>query len=85
MAMETPRVTADVIEAQEFPHLARTYAVQAVPKIVMNDVVEIVGAVPEPTLLHRLLTAVGQEQLLTEMNQPVPEVPAGGPTTMVGR
>jgi predicted DsbA family dithiol-disulfide isomerase len=85
MAMETPKITADVIQAQEFPYLARSYAVQSVPKIVINKVVEVLGAVPEATLLQRLLTAVGQEALLAEMNQPLLPATAGGPTTLVGK
>jgi predicted DsbA family dithiol-disulfide isomerase len=47
LAVESPRVTADVIEAQEFPDLARRYGVRGVPKIVINDEVEFVGALPE--------------------------------------
>lgn len=47
LAVESPHVTADVIEAQEFPDLARRYAVRGVPKIVINDSVEFVGALPE--------------------------------------
>ena len=37
MAVESERVTADVIEAMEFPDLARRFAVRGVPKIVIND------------------------------------------------
>ena len=77
-------MTADVIEAQEFPHLARSYGVQAVPKTVINNVVEVLGAVPEAVLLHRLLTAAGQEELLAGVDQETASEAAGGPTTMVG-
>ena len=84
MTMETSKVTADVIEAQAFPYLAKTYAVQAVPKIVINNIVEVVGAISETVLLQRLLTATGQEELLTQMNLPVPQDTPGGPTSLVG-
>jgi predicted DsbA family dithiol-disulfide isomerase len=47
LAIENEHVTADVIEAQEFPDLARRYGVRGVPKIVINDRVEFVGALPE--------------------------------------
>lgn len=47
MAIEFDRVTADVIEANEFPDLAQAYAVSAVPKTVINGKVELIGAVPE--------------------------------------
>ena len=77
-------MSADVIEAQEFPHLAQTYGVRAVPKTVINNVVEVLGAVPEQVFLQRLLTAVGREELLAEVDQEVTSEAGGGPTTMVG-
>ncbi|MSQ40201.1 MAG: hypothetical protein EXR55_00760 [Dehalococcoidia bacterium] len=61
MAMENPRITAEIIEAQEFPDLARLYNVMAVPKTVINGTVQFVGAVPEKTLLRRVLEAIGEE------------------------
>jgi predicted DsbA family dithiol-disulfide isomerase len=59
MAIESPKVTADVVEVQEYPHLAQAYAVRGVPKTVINDRVSFTGAVPEATFVHRLLEAVG--------------------------
>ncbi|MCI0437920.1 MAG: thioredoxin family protein [Chloroflexi bacterium] len=61
MAMESPMVTADVVEIQEFPGLAQAYLVRGVPKTVINDAVEFVGAVPEDMFMSYLLQAVGQE------------------------
>jgi hypothetical protein len=58
MAMESPLVTADVIEANEFPSLSARYAVQAVPKTVINERAEVLGAVPEERLLSEALRAV---------------------------
>lgn len=66
MAVENPRIKADVVEAQEFPHLAQTYMVSAVPKTVINNVVEVMGAVPEAVLLQKVLVAAGREDLLPE-------------------
>ena len=57
MAMESPQVTADVIEANEFPQLSARYAVQAVPKTVVNDRAEFLGAVPERRFLQEVLAA----------------------------
>ena len=85
MALETPRVQADVVEAQEFPHLARQYSVQSVPKTIINNVVEVVGAVPEAALLQRVLTAAGRDDLLTEFVDAQAQEGLGGPTTVVGR
>ncbi len=61
MAMESPHVTADVIEANEFQSLSARYAVQAVPKTVVNDQVEFLGAVPESRFLQEVLAATAPE------------------------
>ena len=58
MAVESEHVTADVIEAMEFPDLARRYAVRGVPKIVINDRAEFVGALPETEFLAQVRNAV---------------------------
>jgi glutaredoxin-like protein len=58
MAAESAHVTADVIEISEFPDLAERYGVQGVPKVVINDRVEFVGAQPEAAFLEALLSAV---------------------------
>ena len=58
MAVESEHVTADVIEAMEFPDLARRYAVRGVPKIVINDRAEFVGALPEAEYLAKIRAAV---------------------------
>lgn len=58
MAIESERVTADVIEATEFPDLSRRFMVSSVPKIVINDSVEFVGALPEAQFLTYVQTAL---------------------------
>ena len=58
MAVESEYVTADVIEAMEFPDLSRRYAVRGVPKIVINETTEFVGALPEPEYLAHIRAAV---------------------------
>lgn len=60
MAKESSRVRADVIEVQEFPHLAQMYSVTGVPKTVINDSVEFVGAIPEEAFMQHILLAVGE-------------------------
>jgi protein-disulfide isomerase len=47
MAQLNPRITADVIEANEFPELSQRFNVMGVPKTVVNGVQELVGAQPE--------------------------------------
>ena len=51
MAIESPRVRADIVEATEFPDLVTRYAVRGVPKTIVNDRLFIEGAVPESELL----------------------------------
>ena len=57
MAVESGRVTADVVEAQEFPELAARYNVRGVPKVVVNETVEFSGAQPEARFLDHVLRA----------------------------
>jgi predicted DsbA family dithiol-disulfide isomerase len=58
MAIASPRVRAECIEATEFPELSQSYRVSAVPKIVINDRVEFEGALPESQFLDAVLRAV---------------------------
>lgn len=56
-AMENGLIESDMVSAIEFPQLAQRYAVMAVPKTVINDVVEIVGVVPEAHFVEQILQA----------------------------
>jgi predicted DsbA family dithiol-disulfide isomerase len=58
MAIESPRVTADVVEASEFPSMSQMYAVRGVPKTVVNERTEILGARPEARFVAEVLAAV---------------------------
>jgi hypothetical protein len=66
MAVASPHVRADCIEATEFPDLAQHYRVMAVPKIVINDRGEFTGALPEPQFLAEVLKAANGGSPLTE-------------------
>jgi predicted DsbA family dithiol-disulfide isomerase len=55
MAMENDAITAECIEATEFPDLSRQYRVMAVPRTVINDKVAIEGALPESMFIDRIL------------------------------
>ena len=50
-AMESDKVSADGIEVSGYPDLARQYHVSSVPKTVVSDLAEFVGAGPEAMLL----------------------------------
>ena len=54
-ALENDLIRADAIDANEFPQLAIKYAIMGVPKIVVNEKVEFVGAVPENMFLEQVL------------------------------
>jgi glutaredoxin-like protein len=57
LAIENPNITADMVESIEFPHLANRYSVMAVPKTVINDKIEFVGALPEEQFIDYVLKA----------------------------
>lgn len=54
-ALENDLILADAIDASEFPQLAIKYGIMGVPKIVVNEKVEFVGAVPENMFLEQVL------------------------------
>jgi glutaredoxin-like protein len=55
MAFANPNITAFAVEATEFPDLARRYSVTGVPKTVVNDSVEILGALPPDAFVEQAL------------------------------
>jgi predicted DsbA family dithiol-disulfide isomerase len=60
LAMESEWITADMVEATEFPHLANKYQVYGVPRTVINETIHIEGAVPEPVLVNKLMQVLDQ-------------------------
>jgi len=44
LAIENEHITADVVEVSEFVDMLQRYQVQGVPKTVVNDRIEMVGA-----------------------------------------
>lgn len=57
MAVENLRIAAEVIEAEEFPELARRYGVRQVPLTVINELATLSGMVGEAELLEKTLQA----------------------------
>jgi len=62
MAVASPMVRADMVEAQEFPHLATKYQVMGVPRTVINESTHVEGAAPEPMVLDKLMEALAAEE-----------------------
>jgi predicted DsbA family dithiol-disulfide isomerase len=61
LALANPHITAEVVECQEFPEMARYYQVEGVPKTVINDKAGFVGAVPDETFVNAILESLGKE------------------------
>lgn len=55
MAFANPNITAYAVEATEYPDLARKYRVTGVPKTIVNDDVEILGALPQEMFIEQAL------------------------------
>ena len=55
MAVESPLVRATCVEATEFLDLSRRFRVTGVPKTVVNDSIEILGALPEEMFVKAVL------------------------------
>lgn len=53
-----PKIKADMVEATEFPHLARKFNVMGVPRTVINDTEYLEGAAPADMLLEKIESAI---------------------------
>jgi len=57
IAIENPKVRADMVDAGTFPQLAVKYNVSSVPKTVINERIEIIGAEPIEKLIEEAAKA----------------------------
>jgi hypothetical protein len=65
MAVASALVTSVIVEASEYPDLVRRYRVSGVPKTVVNDTVEILGARDEQTFVRTAVsTTAGSSGLI---------------------
>lgn len=55
MAFANPYITAASVEATEFMDLTRRYRVSGVPKTIVNETIEILGALPEDMFVRAAL------------------------------
>jgi predicted DsbA family dithiol-disulfide isomerase len=55
MAFANPNITSHAIEATEFMDLSRKYRVSGVPKTIVNETIEIMGALPEDMYVRAAL------------------------------
>jgi glutaredoxin-like protein len=56
-AIENGMIKVDIIDAGEFPDLALKYTIVGVPKTVINEKVDFIGALPEDLFLEHILLA----------------------------
>ena len=68
LALASPHISAEGVEVSEFPELGERFAVMGVPKTVIDELIHVEGAVPEPMLLEKL----GQA-MLAEATRYVPD------------
>ena len=57
MSFANPNITATAVEATEFMDLSRRYRVTGVPKTIVNETIEILGALPEEQFVESALQA----------------------------
>jgi len=60
MAMESDKVTADTVMANEFPQLSNHYNVMAVPKVVINEDTSFEGSIPEDDYVSFVVQATSK-------------------------
>ena len=70
LAIASPLIRGDCVEANEFPDLAQRYMVMAVPKTVVNDRVSFEGALPETDFVDAVLRAVDGDPTAAEDGSP---------------
>lgn len=58
--MASDHIQGDMVEVTEFPHLAVKHSLQGVPHTVINDKVNVVGAVSESEFAKKVLEAIGK-------------------------
>jgi glutaredoxin-like protein len=61
LAAESPLITASCVEATEFMDLSRRFGVNGVPKTIVNDSIEILGALPEDQFVRTVVGAAGDQ------------------------
>ncbi|MFA6317713.1 MAG: thioredoxin family protein [Elusimicrobiota bacterium] len=81
-AVEYPLISAEIIDAAEFPALAAQYEVDQVPKVVINDRVMFVGAAPEDVFARAVALSVQsegkpQQEVLSRTGEFYPPNPPG--------
>ncbi len=80
VALESPRIRAEVIEAEEFPELSQRHQVRTVPTTIIDDKTRFAGAVTDDVLVD-VIERVVQPAPLTEATA----APETGPVTPISQ
>lgn len=70
VALESPRIRAEVIEANEFPELRQRYQVRGVPTTIIDEKMSFAGSVPDDLLVDTIERVI-QSSPLTATAAPV--------------
>ncbi len=74
MAVESEHVTATIYEATEFPDLIARYDISGVPKTVVNERIDILGALPEAQFVPQIVgDGAGRKEEAPEAGEPAGE------------
>ena len=79
LALESVRVSVDIVEISEFPRLAERYAVRAVPTTIIEGRAVLVGAVDEATLVSQIAQVAQGKALRPHAGPPGPSTPLEQP------
>ena len=66
MAMASPMIHADMVEATEFPHLSQRYQVMGVPRTVINETEYVEGAAPAAMILDKIKSSLASTEAVTQ-------------------
>lgn len=61
LAMENTNITADMVEATEFPHLSMRYNVRGVPRTIIGKETPLEGAMPEMAFVENVVNSFKAE------------------------
>jgi protein-disulfide isomerase len=75
VALESPHISAEVIEANEFPELSQRYQVRGVPTTIIDEKMSFAGSVPDDLLVDTI------ERVIQSSPLTATAAPETGPVT----
>ena len=79
VALESPRISAEVIEANEFPELSQRYQVRGVPTTIIDEKMSFAGSVPDDLLVDTI------ERVIQSSPLTATAAPETGPVTPISQ